>query len=255
MYKVVLLFLLLLSITVFSQETIVLKGKVLNDTIEKVSLNVVNISFKKGTITNEAGVFEIPVRISDTIYISALQYDSKQFVVTQKIYDQKKVSLYLVPKINELDVVQLSNRMLSKNLEEAANNSALKENLEVIKAVAEKGLLPDLLRKTKEERRLYTATTGVHGKGGVGITGFVVPLPLLINSINGKTKRLKKHVAVSEYQEKIHQTLNRYPDSILVAYLKILEDQLEDFIFFLYSKSIKYLALREKEVSIKKKKE
>ena len=205
----------------------------------------------------------------DTIHISAVQYESRQFVVTQKIYDRKEVSLYLVPKVNELDEIQLTNRLLSRNLEEAANDPTLKERLELVNDVAKKGLLPDLQRKTQEERRLYTATTGTHGEGGVGITGFIVPLPLVINSINGKTKRLKKHLAVAEYQAQIAHTLNRFPDSILAAFLKISEEQLEDFMYYalkdkkklnefdidnpilfldyLYAKSITYLALKEEE--------
>ncbi|GGG28404.1 hypothetical protein GCM10011344_31440 [Dokdonia pacifica] len=275
MYKVLFLFLLFIGTTVFSQETILLKGNVLNDTIEKASLNVVNLNLRKGAITNEAGVFEIPVRLHDTIHISAVQYESREFIVTQKIYNEKEVSLYLVPKINELDEIQLSNRLLSGNLEEDASSSSLKKQLALVKDMSDKGLLQDIKVPTKEARRLHTATTGINGKGGIGITGFIVPLPLIINGISGKTKRLKKHIAVVAYQEQIEGALNRFPDSILIAYLKIPEEQLEDFVFYalkdekklktinvdnpilfldyLYEKSIKYHALREKEVFVKNK--
>ena len=195
--------------------------------------------------------------------------------MTQKIYERREVSLYLIPKVNELNEIHLTNRILARNLEEAANDPELKESLEVIKDVAGKGLLPDLQKKTIEERRLHTATTGVNGKGGVGITGFIIPLPLLINSINGKTKRLKKHIAIAEYQGQIERALNRFPDSMLVSFLKISEDQLSDFMFYalrneneleaidihnpilfldyLQRKSIAYKALIEKEMLIKNK--
>ena len=221
MYKTLFLFLLFIGTAVFSQETILLKGNVLNDTIEKASLSVVNLNLRKGAITNEAGVFEIPARLHDTIHISAVQYESREFIVTQKIYNEKEVSLYLVPKINELDEIQLSNRLLSGNLEEDASSSSLEKQLALVKDMNDKGLLQDIKIPTKEVRNLYTATTGTNGKGGIGITGFIVPLPLIINGINGKTKRLKKHIAVVAYQEQIEGALNRFPDSMLIAYLKI----------------------------------
>ncbi|WP_299685819.1 hypothetical protein [uncultured Dokdonia sp.] len=232
MYKTLFLFLLFTGITAFSQETIILKGTVLNDTIEKASLSVVNLNLRKGAITNEAGVFEIPVRINDTIHISAIQYESRQFVVTPKMHDQKRMSLYLVPKINELDEIQLSNKVLSGNLEKDASDASLDTQLALVKDMSDKGLLPNLQRKTKEERRLHTATTGINGKGGVGFTGLIIPLPLLINEINGKTKRLKKHIEIASYQEQIDYALNRFPDVMLLTYLKIPEDQLQDFIFY-----------------------
>ena len=63
MYKTYLLFFLFASASLCSQESILLRGEILNDTIEKASLTVVNMNFKKGAITNEAGVFEISARL------------------------------------------------------------------------------------------------------------------------------------------------------------------------------------------------
>lgn len=277
MYKTLFLFLLFANVTAFSQETFILKGTVLNDTIEKTSLSVVNLNIRKGAITNDAGIFEIPARLHDTIHISAVQYESREFIVTKKMYTQKEVSLYLVPKINELDEIQLSNRLLSGNLEKDASDSSLDMQLALVKDMSDKGLLQDVKIPTKEERRLHTATTGTNGRAAISPIGFVVPLPLLINGITGKIKRLKKHIAVAAYQEQIEHALNRFPDSMLVTYLKIPKAQLEGFVFYalkdekklkeidvdnpilfldyLYEKSIVYKGLREKEWSLKNKNE
>lgn len=232
MYKTLFLFLFLLSTVVFSQETIVLRGEVLNDSIEKASLTVVNISLKKGSITNEAGVFEIPVRVSDTINISAVQYEPRQFAVTQKMYDRKTMSLYLVPKVNELDEVFVDNRFLSGVLDKDANDVSLKELLAGIQKAADQGLLEDVEIATKEERRLHTATTGTDGKAMVNFTGLAIPLPWLINGINGKTKKLKKHLAVATYQDKVMQAITKYSDSLYVKDLHIPEVLIEDFMFY-----------------------
>ncbi|MFT5892964.1 MAG: hypothetical protein ACI9Y7_003083, partial [Dokdonia sp.] len=271
------LFLLLLSTVVFSQETpIVLEGSVLNDSIEKASLSVVNLNLRKGAITNEAGVFEIPVRVSDTIHISAVQYESRQFVVTQKMYDLKKMSLYLVPKINELDEVNINNKFLSGVLDKDANDMSLKELLDGIQKAADQGLFEDVEIPTQEERKLHTATTGTDGRAMVNFTGFVVPLPWLINGISGKTKKLKKHIAVATYQDKVTQTITRYPDSLYIKEFQIPKVLIEDFMFyalqdehldsiaiensllfldFLKVKATLYLDLRKKEESSNNEKE
>lgn len=121
-------FFLILNFTFLQAQDIVqLRGKVLNDTIEKASLNVVNITFKKGAITDSGGAFVIPVRLRDTINISAVQYESRQFIVTPKIYNDSEVSLYLIPKITELDEILLSNIDLTGNLKRDLANVAVDE--------------------------------------------------------------------------------------------------------------------------------
>jgi len=221
-----------MSATVFSQKSVVLRGEVLNDSIEKASLTVVNMSLKKGSITNEAGVFEIPVRVSDTINISAVQYESRQFVVTQKMYDRKIMSLYLEPKINKLDEVFINNGFLSGVLDKDANDVSFKELLAGIQKAADQGLLEDVDIATREERRLHTATSGTNGTAKESFTGLAIPLPWLINGINGKTKKLKKHIAVATYQDKVIQAITRYSDSLYVKDLHIPEVLIEDFMFY-----------------------
>lgn len=232
MYKTLFLFLFLSSTVVFSQETIVLRGEVLNDSIEKASLSVVNISLRRGSITNEAGIFEIPARVSDTITISAVQYESRQFVVTQKMYDRKRMSLYLEPKINKLDEVFVNNGFLSGVLDLDANDISLKELLAGIQKAADQGLLEDVEIAKKEERRLHTATSGTNGTAKESFTALAIPLPWLINGINGKTKKLKKHLAVVTYQDKVTEAITRYSDSLYVRDLQIPKALIEDFMFY-----------------------
>ncbi|WP_299210955.1 hypothetical protein [uncultured Dokdonia sp.] len=261
MYKTLLLF-LLLSATAFSQETIVLRGEVLNDSIEKASLTVVNISLRKGAITNEAGIFEIPVRVSDTINISAVQYDSKQFVVTQKMYDRKTMSLYLVPKINELDEVKISNMDLTGYLRRDILNTPLEKTITAASLGLPVNAHPPF---TPEERRVYSAS----GKGA-GAFGS------LIMAINGQAKSYKKQLEVMRFQMKVEKAREKFSDTLYMKSLNIPENLIEDFVFFVFeekkiegkddaenvmdlleymlTKSKKYVALKQKERALLKNK-
>ncbi len=208
---------------------IILEGTVLNDTIEKASLNVVNVTRRKGVTTNAVGVFRIEATVNDTINISAVQYESRQFVVSQKIYRDRKVSLYLVPKITALDNVNISNVDLSGNINRDAaeteeNPYLLPSDLGIQENTAPK--------RTTEERRLYTGSTRGEDQVGRNNARFDIPLAGIINGITGKTKRLKKHIAVSNYQSKVWQYRDQFADSFYETDCKIPNALIEDFIFY-----------------------
>lgn len=244
-----------LSYTLFGQEMRTLRGEVLNDSIEKASLTVVNISLRKGSITNEAGIFEIPVRVSDTINISAVQYESRQFVVTQKMYDRRTMSLYLVPKVNELDEVNISNVDLTGYLRRDILNTPLEKTITASALGLPKNAHAPF---TPEERRVYSASG--RGAGAFGA---------LIMAINGQAKRYKKQLEIMRFQIKVEKARETFSDSLYMKSLNIPEALIEDFVYFFFEekkaegdnekgntmdlleymlkKSKKYVALKEKE--------
>ena len=256
MYKVFFLLLLLfLSYSLLGQEMITLRGEVLNDSIEKASLTVVNISLRRGAITDESGIFEIPARVSDTINISAVQYESRQFVVTQKMYDRKTMSLYLVPKVNELDAVTISTIDLTGDLRRDILSTPLKKTITAgALGLPENAHAPF----TPEERRAYSASG--RGAGAFGA---------LIMAINGQAKRYKKQLEIMRFQNEVERTRDTFSDSLYMKSLNIPEELIEDFVYFVFEekkaeggddkgnemdlleymlkKSKKYVALKEKE--------
>jgi len=201
------LFLVLLAMQVYAQETIILKGKILNDTIEKVSLNVVNISLRKGAITDATGEFAIAARKNDTIHISAVQYESRQFVVSETMFNRERISLYLAPKITELDEVRISNIELTGDINKDVKTTKLAPNIS-----ARTLGLPENRHATytPEQRRLYAATSS--------------PLASLINAISGRTAMLKKHLEVSILQAKVYRTKDKFSGDLYMKELKIPAD-------------------------------
>lgn len=202
-------------------EVIALEGKVLNDTIERSQLNVVNLSMRKGTATSLNGEFTIDARLGDTINISAVQYEPREFVVNQTIFDRKKITIYLIPKINELDEVEVSNIDLSGNLNRDAQSTKGKPDLYPEDLGIPKNTAP---KRTVEERRYYTAVTSGGG----------IPLDGLINSITGRLKMLKKHIEVSRFEKQMVDNRQRFSDSLYMRELKINSNQIEDFVYYVF---------------------
>jgi len=209
------------SFIAFGQEEIVLNGQVLNDTISKSSLTVVNITMQKGTITNMDGEFEILARLNDTINVSAVQYESRQFVVNQTMFNRKKISLYLIPKITALDEINISNIDLTGNILRDVGSTTFEKKVTAKALGIPENTAPE---RTVEERRYYTAITSSAG----------IPLDGLINSITGRLKMLKKHIEVSRFAKKIQDTRVQYSDSIYMEKLKIPQDLIEDFVYYTF---------------------
>lgn len=62
-----LLFVIIITPNFFSQEVSFLKGKILSDSLEVSGITITNKRLKLSNKTNEAGKFEIPVSLEDSI--------------------------------------------------------------------------------------------------------------------------------------------------------------------------------------------
>lgn len=213
--------LFILSSSVYAQKSIQLQGQVLNDTIDKSQLTVVNITLKKGTTTDAKGSFTIEARVNDTINISAVQYESRQFVVNQTMYNRKKISLYLIPKVNELDNVEISNIDLTGDLKKDIQSTRFKKEVTAKELGIPENTAP---KRTVEERRYYTAITSSAG----------IPLDGLINSITGRLKMLKRHIEVSRFEKLVQESRYRISDTVYMKNLNIPEELIEDFVYYVF---------------------
>jgi len=173
------------------------------------------------------------------------------------------MSLYLVPKINQLDEVEISNVDLTGDLRRDILNTPLKKKLNA----ADLGLpLNRHAPFTPEERRMYSASPS--GAGAFGA---------LIMAINGQAKQYKKQLEVMRFQVKVEKTRKNFSDTLYMKSLNIPKKLIDDFVYFVFeekkaegendggnaielldymlTKSKKYLVLKEKEGVLIKKKE
>jgi len=215
-----------------TERVIVLRGKILNDTIEKANLSVVNLSLKVGVITNNQGQFEVEVRLRDTIHLSAVQYETYQFVVSNKMIATGSTSFYLIPKITELEEVQLSDRELTGNLR--ADILPLDTNgiYDANSVNLPQNTAP---KRTSEERRLYTASTRGPDQVGRYNARFDIPLQAFINGLSGKTKQLKKQIAVSNFQAEVNRQRLQFSDTVYIKTMQIPLVLIDDFVFYAMS--------------------
>jgi hypothetical protein len=102
------LFLLLISISAVSQvHTTVLEGRVTDNDRHLEGVHVLNVTTGLGAVSNDLGLFEIGVRVDDTLLFSSLQHHNRRIVIDQQLIRDGFIVVYLQDKVTELDAVML----------------------------------------------------------------------------------------------------------------------------------------------------
>jgi len=157
MHRSLYLIVFLLSFVGFSQDTDILRGKVVTDTLQSKSINIINLTKGIGTINDQSGFFQIKATKGDTIVFSSIQHQQKTHVVTKKDLKQANLSIRLEIKVNELDEVRVSQYDLTGESKE-----------DVKKIETYEDVLPLLSAKALDE------TPFVHEKGAATVRNTTV---------------------------------------------------------------------------------
>ncbi|GAA0873206.1 hypothetical protein GCM10009117_23530 [Gangjinia marincola] len=193
------------------------RGVIVADSIEKVEINIVNITKQLGTTNNQQGEFSLAAEDGDRILFSSLPYETYEIKVTSAMLSAPRNVIYLAPKVNELPEVKLNKYGLSGNLG---------DDIAALPPAITPGTL-GLPQRTKPvptqaERRLYTATTSSGG----------VPLDLLINIISGRLKMLKKVLENERQQTLVIRSRQAFPEGYFKEQYELKEEQVDEFLYF-----------------------
>ncbi len=102
----------------YTQDAMFLKGKVISDSVQVESIHILNLTKAFGTISDEAGFFEIKANPGDTIVFSSIKHHQKNHIVEEKDIKLASLEVTLEIKVNELDEVLLSPYNLSGKVRE-----------------------------------------------------------------------------------------------------------------------------------------
>jgi len=100
---------LFLTPVLLAQHT-TLKGKISNKT-DVEGIHILNVTSLYNTVANQKGEFEIRVAIQDTLLFSSVNFVLEEFIITEKIYNQKELEITLEAMVNQLDEVLIGNTL------------------------------------------------------------------------------------------------------------------------------------------------
>ncbi len=205
----ILLYLFLLMGTVcFGQS---LSGRVTDEQGKSLEgITVINISKVKGTVTNNKGAYQISYTDGDTIVFAGLGFANFEFVAKDLPEDMGPLNITMTPETTELDEVVVNSDQLSD--EQIAE--IIEQNF---------GAIMPTKVLSKAEKKLYTATSSAGG---------LVPFDLILNTINGRIRKLKMINSWEKQDLIIDELQAAIPEGFLKEELGL--EELEIYPFLLY---------------------
>jgi len=198
-----------------AQDNKILHGHISTDSLPANNIHIINITTKQGTTSDDAGEFSLTATINDSVLFSSVQFQNRTIRVSEEIFNSGSLEIKLYPANNELDEVRISDLHLS---------GVLFGDVPKIKIIdrAQFGIPYPTEPISQTERHLYTAT---HSAGGV-------PLDLIINTINGKIKMLKKVKANDDLTVSVEKGMAVMGRDFFTNDLGLPEEEVLNFLYF-----------------------
>jgi hypothetical protein len=183
-----------LSVGTLQAQNIELSGQIISNG-ELEGIHVINKTSYRYATTNQNGRFSIEAKLSDSLYFSSIQYLPKIIVVSANQIKSKSITVTLSESINALDEVMIGT-ILTGDLDSDISNSDAERPIDFYDLGIPGYTGP---RMNLAERRLFEADAGPL------IIGLGLNFSKLLNMMSGRTKMLKKHVALDQNKQGVQR--------------------------------------------------
>jgi len=208
--RIKILFLFLSLQSAYNQDRELIQGKVIYRNINVVAANVINNTSQNTTITDDQGEFQIYAREGDEIIFSSVQYIIRTVRVTDEIIKNKRLTVQINERIQELDEVVITPDNTEKFLD------LKEEEFKGFDYIADKSTR--VQNNLTETRQL---------KNGVD---FVNIFKLLKTIIDSKSEEEKESLLASEVIPYL------FEDDFFTESLLLASSQIVDFLIYIDSR-------------------
>ena len=208
--RIKILFLFLSLQFAYNQDRELIQGKVIYRNINVVAANVINNTSQNTTITDDQGEFQIYARKGDEIIFSSVQYIIRTVRITDEIIKNKRLTIQINERIQELDEVVITPDNTEKFLD------LKEEEFKGFDYIADKSTR--VQNNLTETRQL---------KNGVD---FVNIFKLLKTIIDSKSEEEKESILASEVIPYL------FEDDFFTESLLLASSQIVDFLIYIDSR-------------------
>ena len=209
--------------SIVAQTDSIIKGKIIVETNDTDGVTIVNLTNKNTTISENGGYFKIKANVNDTIMFSAIHLEAKKHVVTKKDFGSNLLFIKLKIHTKHIKEIMITN-----------GDGVTAESLGLVK----KGQK----QYTPAERRLKTASA-LDGQWGLNTAFSIDPL---FNWLSGRTKQLKKELEIERKEFLQEKIINNFERDYIVQILRIPEEYVDGFIFYIVEDQTLIDALKAK---------
>lgn len=189
------------------------EGTIIKNSVENAPVNILNITQRRGAVDDPFGNFKIVASVNDSILFSSVQYKDTVLIVSEENL-QKRITIKLEEEVTEIDEVYLRNTNLTGNLALDVKNAGI----DYYNNFGFPFPNPSNHYVTPVQRKLGYASSGA--------------INLLINSLNGKIKQLKKHREVEKTDMLVKNVATLFDTEFFTETLDLNDDDIVNFIYF-----------------------
>ena len=115
-YLPILVCFLILSNTFSQEKNTLIIGTIIDSMGTVKNATIINLKKNQGTSSNNNGAFRMFLQLGDSLRISSIQHFSKIVTVSKSTIETKIISIFLKPKVYQLDEFELKKHNLSGRL-------------------------------------------------------------------------------------------------------------------------------------------
>ena len=196
---------------VYSQDKIIIEGKIVADSLENSRINILNITKNIGTTNSNSGDFKIEVQKNDTLLFSSVQYENIELEVSEADIARRFLKVILKKRIIDLDEIIVKKFNLTGNLN---------QDIEKIKIYDYYKSIPtsNTPRLTHIGRQLYTARDG--------------DIDPLLNMISGRLQMLENAKKIEQLTFDVQEVMDAIDSSVFTDEFQIPEDEIINFVYY-----------------------
>jgi hypothetical protein len=175
-----------------------IRGQITSESIALQGINVTNTASKIKSVSDQYGNFSILAKVGDILSFTAVDYESLRKIISKEEF--------------RLGVIVVDMTATSIELKEVVVNGHPEISAENL------GIIPrDQIKLTASERKVYTATSGTD---------------VLLNYFSGRTKMLKKEVALEKKEILMAKLEYLFDDKYYIETMKIPEEYIKGFQYY-----------------------
>ena len=182
-----------------------LTGQINTAQMPPEGVEIINMRTKKVSKSTAKGQFTMYASSRDVLVFSSQNFEDGKKTITSEEFKEGKFAISMIPKVTQLEEVEVKGEKLA--------NSELWDGAK---------------EYTPAERRLRQAAKPTRLNQGLEISNDAI-----INAISGKSKRLRKELAVEKKEAYMEQIEESYPEEYYTENLGIQKDYVSGFKFFI----------------------
>jgi len=218
--RTILLFILLFSIAFFVQAQ-ELEGEVTSnsDSLAIEGAHIVNTSANRMAITDETGRFQIVAKKGDTLVVSNVNFNTKQFIVTNQTF----LKINLNPAVIQLDEIRVT------NLPET--ESAFRRKILAMEEIQDNSMKIDGLMPTKPKGKIPKN----YDPNYTNSVGYAInkPISFITKKLSKSHKNKLKYYQVAANKGNTIANNKKFNPEIVKELTGLKGDDLNDFIQYL----------------------